>query len=188
MARDRAVLLVGALAAVVLAAVVGLVLGIAVVPGETTVEGTIVTAQVGNVTDPGDELALVVQGDSRFATRVTDRLETRLSDDGYDVTVVDNPDEVGDGPVLVVDVRRATIDGGLVNRRADLSVESYYASDWNASAYATYRETGSVSQSAPGRIVGGEFRIRDRTGGLSGDYRGRLAGEIVDVVAEDFRG
>jgi len=173
---------------VLLVLLVGLGLGVVAVESGTTVESTVVTSQAGNVTATGSDLVFHVDGDSRFAASVSERLEARLADDGYTVRAVESLDDTYPSPVLVVDVTRAEIDSGIVAHNATLEVETYYATDWNRTTYEAARESGSVElRGRDTAVVEGQFRIRDRTRGLPGGYLGRLTDEIVDAVAEDFR-
>ncbi|QLH84661.1 hypothetical protein [Halosimplex pelagicum] len=180
-------LVVGGIA-VLLILLVGLGLGVVAVESGTTVESTVVTSQAGNVTATGSDLVFHVDGDSRFAAGVSERLEARLADEGYAVRTVESLDADYESPVLVVNVTRAEIDSGMVAHNATLEVETYYATDWNRTTYEAARESGSVElRGRDTAVVEGEFRIRDRTRGLPGRYLGQLTGEIVDAVAESFR-
>jgi len=169
--------------------VLGLAIGVGVAESGTVVEGTVVTTHVGNVTETTDELVLVVRGDSRFATGLTERLDDRLTSEGYVIQRADSLDGVDRSRVLVVDVTRADLQPGILTHQATLAVETYYTNHWNQPNYEAYRRNGSVSATDDGvMVVGGEFRIHDRTRGLPGRYRARLTAAMVDVVVDDFRG
>lgn len=161
--------------------------GLAFTENRTTVDSTVVTAQSGNVTASTDSLILVVRDNGSFADRIEERLETRLGEAGYAVAVAQNV-EGHEGPLLAVDLARSDVDPGLVRHSARVTVETYYATDWNASAYRQYRETGAVEQRTPGATVAGEHAVTDNTTGLSTGYRGYVTDLVVDAVAESFRG
>lgn len=188
MNRDRRNRLLALLVVVLLAAGLAFAAGVVVTESETTVAATTVTASAGTLTDPGDSVVLVVPGEGRFADRVEERLEARLAEDGYGVAVAQSL-EGHQGPVLVVDIVRAAVGPGVVRHSADLGVETYYATDWNATDYERYRESGVVEQRTPARAaVAGSYDITDRTEGVSTRYRGYAADLVVDAVAENFRG
>jgi hypothetical protein len=44
------------------------------------------------------------------------------------------------------------------------------------------------SVSVNGPVAAGEYRLGDESRGLTGDYRGQLAGQVADAVAESFYG
>lgn len=185
---DRRFQLLGVVAALILVGLLAFAAGFVVTESGTTVESTVVTAQTGNVTAPGDSLVLVVRGDSAFADRVEERLETRLSEDGYAVAVARGI-EGHEGQLLVVDIEQTEVDPGLVSHSADVTVESYYATDWNATLFEQYQETGVIEQRSPDQAVtSGEYAIRDRTSGVSTRYRRYVADLVVDAVADSFRG
>lgn len=185
---DRRMQIVGLAVALLLVAVLAFVAGFAFTDSQTTVESTVVTTHAGNLTPAGDSLILVVLGEGEFAARVEERLEERLADEGYSVAVAQEL-EGHQGPLLVVEVDRSAIDPGIFRHSADLGLSTYYSTDWNATAFQQYEETGTVQTRADGEaVVTGEHRIIDRTRGLSTRYRGHAADLVVDAVADGFRG
>lgn len=155
----------------------------------TTVESTVDTTHTGDLQSPGDSVVVVVRGDGEFVDRVETRLENRLVDEGYGVAVARNIHGHQGRSLLVVDVERVAIDPGILRHCADLRVRSYYATDWNATAFDLYQKTGTVQPRVGGEaVVTGRYRITDRTRGASPRYRGRIADLVVDAVTDGFRG
>jgi hypothetical protein len=106
MERSRLTLLLGIVLAV-LVMFAAFLAGIVAFGGET-----VVTAQSGNATGTGDGVVLVVRGEAEFADRVETRLEDRLAEEGYGVSVARGL-EGHAGPVLVVDIVAENFRGDL---------------------------------------------------------------------------
>ena len=159
--------ILGAGIAVLLVVVLAFLAGFAFTESQTTVESTVVTTHAGNLSSSGDSVVLVVRGDDGFADRVRDRLEERLAEEGYGVSVAQGL-EGHQGPLLVVEVESSQIDPGILRHSADLTVTTYYATDWNATTYERYREDETVETRADGEaVVTGDHAITDRTRGFS---------------------
>lgn len=143
----------------------------------------------GDLRSPGDSDLVVVRGEGNFADGVKARLEDRLTDEGYGGAVARGLDGHRGRSVLVVDVERVAIDPGILRHCAALRVSSYNATDWNATSFEQYRNTGTVQPRAEAEaVVIAGYRITDRTLGASPRYRERIADMVVDTGTDGFRG
>jgi len=181
-------ILVGIVAAVVVVAFVG---GFFAGESQTTMEGTVVTSQSGEVPESGDELVLVVAGEtSRLSEVVGSEVERLLTDKGYTVTVDESMTGDYDSPVLIIEVVDETVETGLVSHRADVSVLSYYSTTGNTTQYERFKETRSTMHREPGAVVAGEYWLRDTTSGVvtPRGYRNQIAETLAEEVVSSYRG
>jgi len=183
-------LLIVALVGVAALAVLAFLAGFVIVGSESSIAATVVTSEAGEVPGTGDSLVLVVRGESELAELGEERLETRLDAEGYGVAVAQGLSGY-EGPVLVVDVPDRGVQQGVLSHRANVTVESYFASDWNETGFARYEQSGIVELRADGEgtaVAAGEYNLVDRSRGLSSRYRQQVADQLVEAIVDGFRG